>query len=138
MNALVTGGAGFIGSNLVRALTADGAGVRVLDNLSTGFRANLDGVDGRVELVEGDIRDPEATRRAVDGMEVVFHLAALPTVARSMRDPLTSNAVNVEGTLNVLIAARDAGVRRVVYASSSSVYGDTPTLPKHEETAASP
>jgi UDP-glucose 4-epimerase len=132
MKALVTGGAGFIGSHLVDGLLARGADVRVLDNLSTGHRANLAGVLGDVELVEGDIRSPAAVRRAVDGCDVVLHHAALPSVPRSVADPAGSHAVNATGTLNVLMAARDEGVRRVVYASSSSVYGADPTLPKHE------
>ena len=133
MDVLVTGGAGFIGSNLVRSLVASGERVRVLDDLSTGFAENLEDCDGLVDVVAGDIRDAEALRKATAGVEVVFHLAALPSVARSVAKPLLVNQVNVEGTLDVLIAARDAGVRRVVYASSSSVYGDTPTLPKHED-----
>jgi nucleoside-diphosphate-sugar epimerase len=136
VNALVTGGAGFIGSNLVRSLAADGHAVRVLDDLSTGRKENLEGVDG--EVVVGDVRDRPLVRRAVDGVEVVFHLAALPSVARSVADPRASHEVNVDGTLNVLLAAGDAGVRRLVYASSSSVYGDTPTLPKHEDMPVSP
>ena len=119
--ALVTGGAGFIGSNLVRALLERGDEVRVLDNFSTGNRANLAGVD--VEVVEGELRSYERVHNAVRGVEVVYHLGALGSVPRSVQDPLTSNAVNVEGTLNVLLAARDSGVRRVVFASSSSVYG---------------
>ena len=132
MHALITGGAGFIGSNLVEALARGGHLVRVLDNLSTGKRENLASFDGTVELVEGDIRQYHTVREALQGIEVVFHEAALPSVPRSVRDPLTSNAVNVDGTLNILYAAKDAGVKRVIYASSSSVYGDTPELPKHE------
>jgi nucleoside-diphosphate-sugar epimerase len=138
VNVLVTGGAGFIGSNLVRSLAADGHAVRVLDDLSTGRRENLDGVAGRVEVVVGDVRDRPLVREAVGGVEVVYHLAALPSVARSVADPRASHEVNVDGTLNVLLAAGDAGVRRLVYASSSSVYGDTPVLPKHEDMPASP
>jgi UDP-glucose 4-epimerase len=136
MRALVTGGAGFIGCNLVRALLDRGDEVRVLDNLSTGSRANLDGLG--VELVEGDLRSFERVATAVRGTEVVFHQGALPSVPRSIQDPLTSTAVNVEGTLNVLLAARDHGVRRVVVASSSSVYGDTPGMPRHESQAVAP
>src|SRR5436305_9400656 len=117
---LVTGGGGFIGSNLVRALLERGDEVRVLDNFSTGSRANLEDVD--VEVVEGELRSYERVHAAVRGSEVVFHLGALGSVPRSVQDPLTSSAVNVEGTLNVLLAARDEGVRRVVYSSSSSVY----------------
>ena len=129
---LVTGGAGFIGSHLVDALLEGGARVRVLDNFSTGRRENLGGAGGAIELIEGDLRDPEACRRACQGVSVVFHQAALGSVPRSVADPATSIAVNVSGTANVFGAAREAGVRRVVYASSSSVYGDSPTLPKRE------
>ena len=138
MNALVTGGAGFIGSSLARSLAGDGHAVRVLDDFSTGRRENLDGVDGDLEVLEGDVRDPATVAKAVAGAEVVHHLAALPTVARSVADPRASHRVNVDGTLNVLLAAVDAGVRRVVYASSSSVYGDTPVLPKREDMPVSP
>ena len=138
MNVLVTGGAGFIGSNLVHALASSGDTVRVLDDFSTGRQRNLATVSGRVEVVRGDVRDQPTVREAVDGVEVVHHLAALPSVARSVADPRASLSVNVDGTLNVLLAARDAGVRRLVYASSSSVYGDTPVLPKHEEMPVSP
>ncbi|HSL81763.1 MAG TPA: NAD-dependent epimerase/dehydratase family protein [Thermoanaerobaculia bacterium] len=129
---LVTGGAGFIGSHLVDALVERGARVRVLDDLSTGRRENLAGVADRIELVEGDVRDPETCRRAAAGVRVVLHQAALGSVPRSMADPATTIAVNVAGTANVFAAARDAGVHRVVYASSSSVYGDSPALPKRE------
>jgi UDP-glucose 4-epimerase len=134
--ALVTGGAGFIGSNLVRALVERGDDVRVLDNFSTGNRANLAGVD--VDVVEGELRSYERVHNAVRGIEVVYHLGALGSVPRSVQDPLTSNAVNVEGTLNVLLAARDSGVRRVVFASSSSVYGGRAALPVTEETPPDP
>jgi UDP-glucose 4-epimerase len=127
---LVTGGAGFIGSNLVRALLERGDDVRVLDNFSTGNRANLEPLD--VEIVEGELRSYERVHAAVRGVEVVFHLGALGSVPRSVQDPLTSNAVNVEGTLNVLLAARDEGIRRVVYSSSSSVYGASGELPRTE------
>src|SRR5574337_1917829 len=127
---LVTGGAGFIGSNLVRALLERGDDVRVLDNFSTGFRENLEGLD--VDIVEGELRSYERVHNAVRGVEVVYHLGALGSVPRSVQDPLTSSAVNVEGTLNVLLAARDEGVRRVVYSSSSSVYGTSRTLPTGE------
>ena len=132
MKFLVTGGAGFIGSNIVEELLQRKHQVRVLDNLSTGKRENLSAGMGAVEFIEGDIRSYHSVREAVDGMEVVLHEAALPSVPRSVRDPISSNAVNVDGTLNILYAAKDAGVKRVVYASSSSVYGDTPELPKHE------
>ena len=136
MRALVTGGAGFIGSNLVSALLERGDDVRVLDNFSTGHRSNLER-DG-VELVEGDLRSYERVAAAVGEAEVVFHQGALPSVPRSIQDPLTSTAVNVEGTLNVLLAARDAGARRVVFASSSSVYGDAPGMPRREDQALAP
>lgn len=138
MNALVTGGAGFIGSNLVRCLLGSGASVRVLDDLSTGTRENVRDIEGRVEMLIEDVSDPAAVAAAVRGVETVFHLAALPSVARSVADPIATHRVNANGTLNVLLAARDEGVRRVVYASSSSVYGDTPTLPKHEGMAVVP
>jgi nucleoside-diphosphate-sugar epimerase len=130
---LVTGGGGFIGSNLVERLVREGADVRVLDNFSTGHRENLADLLGSIDLIEGDIQSYERVHNAIRECEVVFHLAALPSVPRSIQDPLTSNASNVIGTLNVLLAARDAGVRRVVYASSSSVYGATEELPKREE-----
>jgi UDP-glucose 4-epimerase len=136
MKALVTGGGGFIGSNLVRALLERGDDVRVLDNFSTGNRANLEGL--AVEVVEGELRSYERVHNAVRGVEVVFHLGALGSVPRSVQDPLTSSAVNVEGTLNVLLAARDEGVRRVVYSSSSSVYGTRRDLPVTEDQAPDP
>ncbi len=129
---LVTGGGGFIGGHLTDRLLQLGHTVRVLDNFSTGRRDNLRHTLAHIELIEGDLRDPDTVRRAMQGAEIVFHEGALPSVPRSVNDPRTTNAVNVEGTLNVLLAARDAGVRRVVVASSSSVYGDTPTLPKVE------
>src|SRR5256714_8722182 len=132
MKALVTGGAGFIGSNLVRALAERGDDVRVLDNFSTGNRANLAEVANDVEIVEGELRSYERVHAATRGVEVVFHQGALPSVPRSVQDPLTTSAVNVEGTLNVLLAARDEGVRRVVCASSSSVYGNSGELPRLE------
>jgi UDP-N-acetylglucosamine/UDP-N-acetyl-alpha-D-glucosaminouronate 4-epimerase len=135
---LVTGGAGFIGSHLVDALLAAGHEVRVLDNFATGDRRNLAHVRGDVEIVEGDIRSYERAHVAVRGCEIVFHQAALPSVPRSIQDPLTSNEVNVGGTLNVLLAARDAGVQRVVYASSSSVYGATPGDVKREDMPVAP
>jgi nucleoside-diphosphate-sugar epimerase len=138
MRALVTGGAGFIGSHLAARLVADGHDVRVLDNFATGRRSNIEAIGGEVELVEGDIQSYERAHKAVRGCEVVFHQAALPSVPRSIQDPLTSNATNVVGTLNVLLAARDEGVRRVVCASSSSVYGANATLPKQEDMAALP
>jgi UDP-glucose 4-epimerase len=137
---LVTGGAGFIGSNLTEALLQRGHSVRVLDDFSTGKRENLifNKAYPLLEIVEGDIRDLHACQKAVQGMEYVFHQGALPSVQRSVEDPESSNAVNVGGTLNILLAARDNGVKRVMYAASSSVYGDTPTLPKHEEMPPNP
>jgi nucleoside-diphosphate-sugar epimerase len=136
LKALVTGGAGFIGSNLALALLARGDEVRLLDNFSTGHRSNLEPL--HAELVEGDLRSYERVAAAVNGVEVVFHQGALPSVPRSIQDPLTSTAVNVEGTLNVLLAARDAGVRRVVFASSSSVYGNAPGMPRRESQPLAP
>src|SRR6478672_8082530 len=128
---LVTGGAGFIGSHLSEELVRRGHTVRVADSLITGKRRNLDHIPG-VEFVEGDLADMEVATRAVSGVEYVLHQAAIPSVPRSVKDPITSNRANIDASLNVLVAARDAGVKRVVYASSSSVYGDSPTLPKHE------
>ena len=133
---LVTGGAGFIGSNLVRGLLARGDDVRVLDNFSTGNRANLEGLD--IEIVEGELRSYERVHNAVRGTEVVYHLGALGSVPRSVQDPLTSSAVNVEGTLNVLLAARDEGIRRVVFSSSASVYGSSRQMPTTEDSPADP
>jgi len=133
LKALVTGGAGFIGSNLSEKLVELGHEVRVIDNFSTGKRDNLIGILNDVEIVEGDVRDYRSVESAMTSIEVVFHLAAVPSVPRSIKDPITSNDVNVGGTLNVLMAAKKSGVRRVVFASSSSVYGDSPTLPKSED-----
>jgi nucleoside-diphosphate-sugar epimerase len=144
MNVLVTGGGGFIGSHLVEALVRRGAAVRALDNLTTGHRANLAGALAHPEaqriftFIEGDITDRKTVQEAIKGVEYVLHQAALPSVQRSVEDPVTSNLVNVEGTLNVLVAAHEAGVRRVVYASSSSVYGDAPQLPKIESMPTNP
>jgi nucleoside-diphosphate-sugar epimerase len=135
---LVTGGGGFIGSHLVERLLHDGHHVRVLDNFSTGTRDNLLSFLSEVDLVEGDIQSYERVHNAVRGTEVVLHQAALPSVPRSVQDPLTSNASNVTGTLNVLLASRDSDVRRVIFASSSSVYGANPALPKHENLAPMP
>jgi nucleoside-diphosphate-sugar epimerase len=139
-NVLITGGAGFIGSNLTEDLLKRGHFVRVLDDFSTGKTENLifDKEYPSLEIIEGDIRDLRTCQKAVKGMEYVFHQGALPSVQRSVEDPETSNAVNVGGTLNILLAAREKGVKRVMYASSSSVYGDTPTLPKHEEMPSNP
>jgi nucleoside-diphosphate-sugar epimerase len=129
---LVTGGAGFIGSHLAEELVRRGAAVRVVDNLVTGKRRNLDHVPG-VEFLAGDLADPGVAQRAVEGCTFVLHQAAIPSVPRSVQDPITSNRANVDATLNVLVAARDAGIKRVVYAGSSSAYGNTPTLPKRED-----
>ena len=130
---LVTGGAGFIGSHLASRLVEAGRPVRVVDNLSTGSRVNLAHLDGGVEFIEGDLADERTAARAVDGVEVVFHVAALPSVPRSLADPWGSHDANVNATLLLLQASHAAGVRRVVYSSSSSVYGDTATLPKVED-----
>ena len=132
MAYLVTGGAGFIGSHLVEKLVGDNARVRVLDNFTTGKRENIAPFLDRMELIEGDIADPDICRRACDGVEVVFHQAAMPSVPKSVEDPVTSHRTNIDGTFNLLVAARDAGVRRFVYAASSSAYGETETLPKIE------
>jgi len=129
---LVTGGGGFIGSNLARRLLERGDDVRVLDNFSTGNRRNLADVADELEIVEGELRSYERVHNATRGVEIVYHQGALPSVPRSVQDPLTTSAVNIEGTLNVLMAARDEDVRRVVFASSSSVYGNTGTLPRVE------
>lgn len=129
---LVTGVAGFIGRSIAAALLARGEKVRGIDSLITGKRANLAGLEA-MEFIEGDLADPAACRRACEGVEIVFHEAALASVPRSVADPVSTNRNCVDATLNLLVAARDAGVRRVVYAGSSSAYGDTPSLPKHEE-----
>jgi UDP-glucose 4-epimerase len=129
---LVTGGAGFIGSHICERLLKEGHDVRVLDNLFSGKESNLEHLGGEVDLVRGDIRDAQTVAEAMKGVHIVFHEAALGSVPRSVADPVTTHEVNITGTLNILLAARDAGVRRVVYASSSSVYGETVELPKHE------
>lgn len=134
---LVTGGAGFIGSHLAAALRARGDAVRIFDNFSTGRRANLAAAPG-AEVVEGDLRDFSSIRRACEGVDVVFHEAALPSVARSVEDPVTTDDVNIRGTLHVLVAAREAQVRRVVYAGSSSAYGESAVLPKREDMGPDP
>ena len=134
---LVTGGAGFIGSHLAEELIRRGQTVRVVDSLITGKRRNLEHLRG-VEFLEGDLADLDVAKRAAAGMDYVLHQAAIPSVPRSVKDPITSNRANVDGTLNILVAARDAGVRRLVFAGSSSEYGNTPTLPKREDMAPSP
>jgi len=138
MNILVTGGAGFIGSHLAEALVKRGHRVRVLDDLFSGHPENLAPVKRDVEIVRGDCADDRAARRAAKGVEVVFHEGAIPSVARSVGDPLRSHRANGTATLTMLLAARDAGARRFIYASSSSVYGDTPTLPKRETMTPNP
>jgi nucleoside-diphosphate-sugar epimerase len=135
---LVTGGAGFIGSHLVEALVRRGDRVRVLDDLSTGRRENLSRFSSEFEFMHGSFVDLETCRRAVEGMAIVLHQGALPSVPKSLEKPLDTHRANVEGTLNMLVAARDAGVARFVYAASSSAYGDTPTLPKVETMPAQP
>ena len=136
-NYLVTGGAGFIGSHLAEELIRRGHRVRVADSLITGKRRNLQHLTG-VEFVEGDLADMAVATRAVANIEYVLHQAAIPSVPRSVSDPITSNRANIDATLNVLVAARDAGVKRLVYAGSSSAYGDTPTLPKREDMPTNP
>ena len=135
---LITGVAGFIGSSLARAVLAQGDRVRGVDNLATGKRENLEEIKGKIDFQEADILDLDAMRRACEGVDYVLHQAAIPSVPKSVLDPLGNNSANVDGTVNVLVAARDAKVRRVIYAASSSAYGDTPSLPKHEDMAPSP
>lgn len=135
---LVTGGAGFIGSHIVEELVKREERVRVLDNFSTGKKENIAPFLEEIELIEGDIRDSEIVKKAVKEIDYVLHQAALPSVPRSIKDPVTTNEVNVLGTLNILMAAKEGGVKKIVYASSSSVYGDTPNLPKREDTVTSP
>jgi nucleoside-diphosphate-sugar epimerase len=135
---LITGIAGFIGSSLARAVLAQGDKVRGVDNLATGNRSNLEEIRGRIDFREADILDLKAMHNACSGVDYVLHQAAIPSVPKSVLDPLGSNQANVDGTVNVLIAARDAKVKRVVYAASSSAYGDTPTLPKHEDMTPNP
>ena len=137
-SCMVTGGAGFIGSHLAHALVQRRDHVRVFDNLSTGSLDNLAAVRDRIEWIEGDVTDLAALKHAAQGVDVIFHQAALASVSRSVKDPVSTHETCATGTLNVLVAARDAGAQRVVYASSSSVYGDTPTLPKVETMAPSP
>ncbi len=135
---LVTGGAGFIGSHIAEKLIGNGHRVRVLDNLSTGRKENLAAMDGSIDFVEGDIRNMDDLHEAMSGVDMVFHQAALPSVPRSIEEPRACHESNITGTLNVLLAARRAGVKRVIYAGSSSAYGDTPVLPKKEDMMPSP
>ena len=135
---LVTGGCGFIGSHLVEALVQKGERVRVFDNCSTGKAKNIAHLKDQIEFVEGDLRELDAVHQAVAGVDYVFHQGARPSVARSVADPILSNNVNINGTLNLLVAARDAGVKRVVYAASSSAYGNIPTLPRSETLSPQP
>jgi nucleoside-diphosphate-sugar epimerase len=134
---VVTGGAGFVGSHLVEALVRRGERVRVIDNLITGHARNIGALDG-IEFLHGDVADLEVARRGVQGADFVLHQAAIPSVPRSVQDPVGSNRANIDGTLNVLVASRDANVKRVVYAASSSAYGNTPTLPKQEDMRPAP
>jgi UDP-glucose 4-epimerase len=136
--SLVTGGAGFIGSHLVEALVNRGDSVRILDDFSTGKWENLISVARQVDIIEGDVRDEATVRRSVIGVDFVFHQAAIAAVPRSMKDPIETHAINATGTLNVLVAARDANVRRLLFASTCAVYGDNPILPKREEMCPEP
>jgi UDP-glucose 4-epimerase len=135
---LITGGAGFIGSHIVRELLNMGEEVRVLDNFSTGKRENIASFLGKIELIEGDLRDLEVVKEAVQGVDYILHQGAIPSVPRSIVDPIQTNEVNIRGTLNVLVAGREANVKRVIYASSSSIYGDSPILPKREDMTPNP
>lgn len=137
-NYLVTGGAGFIGSNIVEELINRGENVRVLDNFSTGRRENIQPFLDKIELIEGDIRSYHIVRQAVEDIDFILHQAALPSVPRSIKDPITTNEVNVVGTLHILDAAKEACVKRVIYASSSSIYGNSEVLPKHEDMPPNP
>ena len=131
--AVVTGGAGFIGSHLAAGLAASGARVRIIDDLSTGHRENLDEIGGDIDFVQGSVADEQLLKKALDGVELVFHEAAIPSVPRSVESPRETHIASVDGTFSLLVAARERRVRRVVYAASSSAYGDQPTLPKKEE-----
>jgi len=131
--ALVTGGAGFIGSHIASALIAEGARVRILDDLSTGHRENLDEIGGGIDFIQGSVADEELLNKALEGVELVFHEAAIPSVPRSVEEPRQTHIASVDGTFSLLVAARDQKVRRIVYAASSSAYGDQPTLPKSEQ-----
>ena len=130
--ALVTGGAGFIGSHIAAALAASGARVRIIDNLSTGYRENIEEIPGDVDFVQGSVADEKTLKRAIEGVELVFHEAAIPSVPRSVENPRQTHVASVESTFSLLLAAKENNVRRIVYAASSSAYGDQPTLPKVE------
>lgn len=138
MNYLITGGAGFIGSNIAKRLVAEGESVRIIDNFSTGKKRNIDDIRDKSELIDGDIRDAETVLMAVRDIDFIIHHAALPSVPRSIKDPIESNSVNITGTLNLLHAAKKRGIKRFIYASSSSVYGDTSVLPKREDMSPNP
>src|SRR5712675_812151 len=131
--AVVTGGAGFIGSHIASALAASGARVRIIDDLSTGHQENMDEIKGDIDFVRGSVADEGALKKAMDGAELVFHEAAIPSVPRSVENPRQTHTASVDGTFSLLLAARDNKVRRLIYAASSSAYGDQPTLPKSEE-----
>ena len=135
---LITGGAGFIGSNLAEHLVTRGKSVRIFDNFSSGRQENVAGLTGKAEIITGDFGDLAAIQRAATGVRYVIHMGAIPSVPRSVQEPAATNHANITGTLNVLLAARDAGAQRVVFSSSSSIYGESPTLPKHEEMTPSP
>jgi UDP-glucose 4-epimerase len=135
---LVTGGAGFIGSHIAATLVSNGARVRVLDNLSTGYLKNLEPISGKIDFIKGSLNDEKSLRDALEDVEVVFHQAAIPSVPRSVENPKETHLACVDGTFNLLLAARDAHVRRIVYAASSSAYGDQPTLPKREDMLPAP
>jgi len=136
--ALVTGGAGFIGSHIASALVASGARVRILDDLSTGHRENIEEIGGDIDFVQGSVADEALLKRVLDGVELVFHEAAIPSVPRSVDNPRQTHTASVDGTFSVLVAAREKKVRRLIYAASSSAYGDQPTLPKSEEMSPDP
>ena len=138
MDYLITGGAGFIGSNIAEYLVGQGRSVRIFDNFSSGKRANVQSFADQAEIIEGDLRDPKSIQQGVKDVHYVLHLGAIPSVPRSVENPQATNEANITGTVNLLVAARDAGVKRVVFTSSSSVYGDTPTLPKREDMPPSP
>ena len=136
--AVVTGGAGFIGSHLAAGLAASGARVRIIDDLSTGHRENIEEIGGNIDFIQGSVADEQLLKKALDGVELVFHEAAIPSVPRSVESPRETHIASVDGTFSLLLAARERGVRRVVYAASSSAYGDQPTLPKTEQMSPDP